>query len=283
MSTYHLMHCKPLQRVHGFSGYLEIIQSIEWGLKQLGHEVTYAENTAVSNAINIVFGAQSVPIEYLKRLPKNSIIFNLEQYRGVSPSFFGKEVHFCAENFEIWEYSSANMHSWQLLGNDNHKLVPISYAPILTRIPKVAEQDIEVLIYGLSGEKRLFAFDELSTHGIVTIFVSGLYGAARDNLISRSKIILNVNLYDYAQIFEIARVSYLLSNSKAVISMVDEDTFIEDDLKTYIKKCNLETLLNECLTLLESDAKRLSYEKMGFDIFQKRDIRETLRGVLANN
>ena len=50
--------------------------------------------------------------------------------------------------------------------------------------------------------------------GANVIPVFGLYGPPRDALIARSKIILNMHLYD-AKVFEIVRVSYLLANLHA--------------------------------------------------------------------
>jgi hypothetical protein len=60
-----------------------------------------------------------------------------------------------------------------------------------------------VLISGLTNELRLNAFNALAKTGLSTVFVCGLYGTARDELISRSKIIANLSLYPEAQIFDI--------------------------------------------------------------------------------
>ena len=101
------------------------------------------------------------------------------------------------------------------------KVVPISYAPILTCIESAANQDIDVLIYGAVGEQRLAVFASLGrllNGGVSAVFASGLYGAARDGLIARSKIVLNINNIPYSKIFEIVRVSWLLANSKAVVA-----------------------------------------------------------------
>ena len=47
-------------------------------------------------------------------------------------------------------------------------------------------------------------------------------GKTRDDLIARSKLVLNVNRYKHARVFEVARVSYLLGHGKAVVSRVVE-------------------------------------------------------------
>src|SRR6185437_15004850 len=59
MTHYHLMHCVPPDpRVHGLNGYKEVIETVAWGLEQLGHKTTYALNHSAQDATNIVFGAQ---------------------------------------------------------------------------------------------------------------------------------------------------------------------------------------------------------------------------------
>jgi hypothetical protein len=78
------MHCVPSDpRVHGLNGYKEVIGTIAWGLEQLGHRATYALNESVRDATNIIFGAHVLPIATLKRLPQDTIIYNLEQMRDV--------------------------------------------------------------------------------------------------------------------------------------------------------------------------------------------------------
>ena len=49
------------------------------------------------------------------------------------------------------------------------------------------------------------------------VVVYGVYGAERDALIARSKIVLNVHFYG-AKVLEVVRLSHLLSNGAFVIS-----------------------------------------------------------------
>ena len=81
----------------------------------------------------------------------------------------------------------------------------ICYAPVLSSIGKAEKQDIDVLIYGAVGKKRLFVFSSLATTERTVVFAYRLYGAGRNNLISRAKIILNVNECHSGRIFEIVR------------------------------------------------------------------------------
>jgi hypothetical protein len=283
MTHYHLLHCVPNSRLHGLHGYKEVVETIAWGLEQFGHHVTYALNESAGDATNIIFGAHVMPIAALKELPHGTIIYNLEQMRDVAAGQIREETRYFAQvpHFEIWDYTPANLPSWRALGRDQVKIVPVGYAPVLSRIPKAPHQDIDVLIYGTSGERRLQTFHALSQRGLSTVFVSGLYGAARDDLISRAKIVLNINLYPQTRIFEIVRVSYLLANKKAVISDLDVNTSIDDDIRPGVMFTrSLQELMDLCTGLLNNDRKRVKQEKLGFSCISQRDIRTILERIL---
>jgi hypothetical protein len=286
MAKYHMMHCVPADpRVHGLNGYKEVIETVAWGLEQLGHQVSYALNQPARDATNIVFGAQVMPIATLKRLPEGTIIYNFEQMRDINAAQIRQEVRYYAQapHFQVWDYTPANVPSWRTLGRPEVKVVPVGYAPILSRIPKAPRQDIDVLIYGMSGERRLQTFHALSQRGLATVFVSGLYGAARDELISRAKVVLNINLYPHTRIFEIVRVSYLLANRKAVVADLDVSTSIDDDIKPAVKLAStLPELLNSCDSLANNDRERTKLEEAGFSCISRRDIKDILKSAVVN-
>jgi hypothetical protein len=275
MANFHLMHCVP-PGLQGPKGYLEIIQSVQWALAQLGHEVTYSLNGFHPSSTNIIFGAHMLPLNVLGQLPRDTIVYNFEQARGLDGQEVRPEVKLIADRFRIWDYSPANLDLWRSLGNTRTKLVPVGFAPILSRIPKAQHQDIDIFIYGTTGEKRLSAFHQLSHEGYQVLFASGIFGEARDELISRSKIILNVNVMDRSRIFEVVRVSYLLANRKAVVAVLDADTVIEPDLLECVSPTDGVGLISACSQLLSDDARRSQLENAGYEIFAKRDLRQIM-------
>jgi len=281
MARFNLMHCLPDPRMHGLNGYREVIDTVAWGLRELGHEVGITLNKAESSATNIVFGAQVLPVDTLRALPKGSIVYNFEQMRGLTPAQMRPEVRFIAQHFGVWEYSRDQLPSWSSLGKFDAKAVPVGYAPILQRIAAADRQDIDVLLYGLSGKGRAEAFHRISQAGLCTVFVSGLYGAARDELIARSKIVLNVNLYERSKIFEIVRVSYLLANRKAVVAVADAQTAVEDDIRPGVRFTRPEKLPVSCLELVADDGARRALEEAGFEAMSRRDIRTILAAALG--
>jgi hypothetical protein len=283
MAHFHLVHCIPDPKMHGLNGYKEVIETVGWGLEQLGHRVTYALNEMAEGAANVVFGAQVMPVSALKKLPRGTIIYNFEQLRDLGAERIREEIRFYAQvpHFAIWDYSAANLPSWRALGRHDVKIVPVGYAPILSRIAKAPVQDIDVLMYGLSGERRLQTFHGLSQLGLSTVFVSGLYGDARDQLISRAKVVLNINLYAQMRIFEIVRVSYLLANKKAVVADLDVNTSVEDDIRAVVKFASAyKEMLDLCARLASDESERTRLEELGFSCISRRDIRHILASAL---
>jgi hypothetical protein len=279
----HLAHVIPSPSLHIFHGYDEIIETIRWGLVSLGYDVTYAVNRPQPNCTNIVFGAQMLRVEELKRLPANTIIYNLEQMADLQPEEIRESLRYCGEHLQVWDYSEFNLPSWRSLNPPREPInVPVGYSAVLSRIPKPANQEIDVLFYGGPGGPRLRIFAELCAKLVKAVFVHGLYGAARDALISNSKLIVNLGQYPQQRIFEIARASYLLANSKAIVSDRSSASKIEPDIENAVRFCPLDQVVQECLNLLDDAAARNKLERDGFEIMSRRDIRTLLAPAIAN-
>jgi hypothetical protein len=286
MTHFNLVHAVG-DGIRGTEAYREVIDSVLWGLRQLGHDATYSVNVCRSQAINILFGGHLLP-ELLMNSPEDTVYYNLEQisgHRQYDQSNPTDTVKLIASRFQIWDYTGANMATWNSL-NPRYavKLVPIGYAPILTRIETAENQDIDVLIYGAVGQQRLAVFANLGrlvNGGLSTVFASGLYGAGRDSLISRSKIVLNVNNISQSKIFEIVRVSYLLANAKAVVADVYPDSYIEADIADGVIFVPTEMIAKTCWDLLADDARRTRLERQAFACITRRDIRLLLAEALT--
>lgn len=279
--NFHIAHMNFGGVYHGLNGYKDIIDTVIWGLESLGHTCQYSESTLSTSHTNIIFGAQTIPLEYLKNLPRQTIIYNFEQMREINKKHMRPQIQFAASHFQIWDYSEANRESWFNLGA-KCRIVPVGYAPVLTKVEKMPDQYIDVLIYGAPGQERLDAFFNLCHAGLVVVFACGLYGNRRDELIARSKIVLNVTLYSQSKIFEIVRTSYLLANKKMVVSVVDADTYIEDDIRSGICTTTANDLVHTCRELLADDERRTALEEKGFAAIKKRDIRQILQSALTD-
>ena len=270
--------------VHGLYGYREVIETLQWGLRDLGYDATVSENQIDATRVNIVLGAQMLADADLRRLPDETIVYNFEQISGATLADLRPEIRTVVERFRIWEYSQGNMATWEKLGS-RHGIVhvPVGWAPVLNRIGRPPRQDVDALIYGTPGRLRLEVFHDLCHHGMTCLFVCGMYGEARDALIARSKLVLNLNVNDRSRIFEIVRVSYLLANSKAVVADLRVGTFVEPDLEAAVAFCPPERIRATCVGLLESEDARLELGNRGREIMERRHISPILTAALEQS
>ena len=263
-------------------GYREVIETLQWGLAQLGHDVTVAFNTFETDRTNIFFGGQMLSDEQLQTVPPDSIFYQLEQMARVPLDHVRPITRTIASRFRIWEYNQENVDTWLKMNPAfAPQLLPISWSPILRRIPRLDNEDIDVLFYGITSPARLTVFDHLCRSGIKSLYACGLYGPLRDSLISRAKIILNLNFYDACRIFESVRVSYLLANEKAVVSDIYPDSIIDPDLKEAVAWAPLPKIAEEIARLLKDDTARRALAARGRAIIERRDIRANLQRVLG--
>ncbi len=279
-------------RVHILSGYQEVTETLLWGLAEIGYDASFTINKLKPHTRNIVFRGDDSPISDLKTFPADTIIYNLEQsYEMYSYTERPKKqrtadrwdryIHI-RKNFEVWDYSHKNISAMLTVDSKMPvKYVPIGFAPILQNIARPQVQDIDVLIYGMPHTYRLEVFQKLGMNWFRCLFVCGLYGQARDELIGRSKIILNLTSHGPESIYPIVRASYLLANRKLVISELCPKLQIEMDILNAVKFCSTEVIHLFCQYWLTNDSERLEAENKGFDIMARRDIRSILSAALG--
>ena len=148
MGVFHIVHVIPDKRLHILNGYNEVIKSIIWGLRCHGHEVTYAVNTHRDYARNIIFGANMAPIDNINMLPADTIIYNSSKCR---PPCQTKHRKISSSTYQInFQYGTIARltlrHGRPSTNTAPCRYVSIGFAPVLCRIRKEEEQDIDILI-----------------------------------------------------------------------------------------------------------------------------------------
>lgn len=247
----------------------EIRDSLSWSLAALGHDVSQTENWfSESGETNLILGAEL--IADFQRLPANTIIYNLEQ---PSHPNMAKVIRMVRESrCRVWDYSLRSVEEWRKLGVSVAH-VPIGWAPTMTRIPRARTQDIDVCFFGWSTPRRRSLITQLESAGLRVYASSSCYGGARDNVISRSKVCLNVH-HDGRDRFEAVRVSYLMSNSCSVVSEYSSDDDEYSDLRRSIAVVPYRLLVDTCASLATDSAthERSVMGASALDSIQKRDF-----------
>ncbi|ORA82688.1 hypothetical protein BST28_03955 [Mycolicibacter kumamotonensis] len=118
--------------------------------------------------------------------------------------------------------------------------------------------------------RRYGVLKDLHDRGLRVKWLTGALGASRDAWIARSKLVLNMHYWD-AKIFEIARVSYLLANKRAVVSERGDDPVLEHELESGVAFADYSDLVDRCVELLGDEDARRELAERGFELFSARD------------
>jgi O-methyltransferase/8-demethyl-8-(2,3-dimethoxy-alpha-L-rhamnosyl)tetracenomycin-C 4'-O-methyltransferase len=276
MADYLISIIRPNGYLHS-SCFQHSAEALNSALRALGHRSAIVENIVDRQATNIIFAAHLLSEAERKMLPGGTIIYNLEQIGSehLTDSYYG-----LAQRYQMWDYSTINMARWaerECLYEP--KLVEIGYAPELTRIVSAPELDIDVLFYGSVNDHRRQILMELEEAGAKVHCAFGVYGKDLDALIARAKIVLNAHFYK-TNLFEIVRVSFLLANSKAVVSEMSPDI---GEYAGVVAAFPTEKLVAGCMEILRDEPRRRELERRGFAYFSQKSQAKILERVLPRD
>ena len=240
----------------------EVLFLLRNSLVSLGYDCLIKPNQMAEDRINILIGYHLLQYgDYLKNY--RYIPFQLEQLDSGNPWYSDNVQQILAAAEDIWDFSEINL---TFLADQGlmAKQVKIGYHPGLEIIPHAGERDIDVLFYGSINERRKELLEDLSEKAGVKV-LQGVFGAERDEMIGRSKIVLNMHYYP-TRILESVRISYLLNNRSFVISEDAADNpYDEVELVT----APYEKLIHRCHYFLRRPAELEAIREKTSEQFKK--------------
>lgn len=254
----------------------EVIESFAAGMHDNGCRIYPAVNELRPGMDNVVFGAHLLPPHQLAKLPDSVILYNFEQLSAES-AWMKKDYLDALASHRCWDYSQRNIEALKALkpaANPRH--VPVGYADCLQRIEPAAVQDIDVLFYGSVNQRRRRILDALTESGLQVVELFGAYGAERDQAIARAKVVLNMHYYD-SRILEAVRLSYLMSNAKAVVSECADDTEVYPHYRDGLSLVSTDNLVEACQALVADESARRQLEKNALKAVQEVSYRDILQ------
>lgn len=258
----------------------EAIEFFFYSLCGLGCDADRSQNELLPGGRNILFCAHLLAANASIALPRNSIVYNTEQIES-GAAFDSSGYRDLLRRHTVWDYSARNVKRLApLLGHARLYHVPVGYVPELTRIERREPPDIDVLFYGSVNERRREVIDRLAAEGVKVHAAYGVYGAERDALIARSRLVLNVHYYP-TNIFEMIRVSYLLANRTAVVSERSPETEIAPELAEAVAFAPYERLVGACLSLLRDEVRRQALAEGAFERFSRLTYRDELAQAMS--
>jgi hypothetical protein len=186
----------------------------------------------------------------LSLLPQNYIVIQLEQTSAEACNWFtAKYTQLMANALEVWDYSLVNYQALKTLTPPPKQIryVPIHYTPsqdILTLKPP-SQRDLDVVFMGSLCPRREKLINDLRLAGLNVYATQSAWGQVREDLLCRTKIVVNLHYYESA-ILETTRLSYLLSNHILVVSESSADKLLDNWYSTYCKIVPTDQLVDTC-------------------------------------
>ena len=198
-------------------------------------------------------------------LPKNFIVIQAEQ---INSRFINtKYLSILAKARSVWDFSGRNVEYFQEKGikvYDIGSRVPMDVfypnSPSMLRHFSGRHKDIDVLFYGAKCPRRENLEKDLKRIGLKTEFrYNNLFRGAREDLIARSKVVLNIHYYVRSSL-ETHRIEYLCSRGKCVVSERSDDHVLDDKYAQSVVFSSMEDMVSSILNMVTCEKKRNSVE-----------------------
>jgi len=222
--------------------------------------------------------------ESRKNIPKDSIIFNLEQLYDQSPLINNQYIDML-RNYSVWDYSLDNI-TWlrknQIIYNVKHVSIGNIQDVPITHLSE-DKKDIDVLFYGSLNDRRMEIYLKLKQRfpDKNIVFEPNVWGEQRNNLIARSKIVLNIHFFE-SKNFEVIHVMHLLANQAFVISEDNLPTAVDNELAKGFVSCSYTNMVDVIGLYLNDPVIRQEISQKGYDIIRSRPQTVALRDALTN-
>ena len=262
--NYNICIIKPKNYPHS-DAFWELAELLTYSLRDLENDVVMCISEIFADRQNILFGAHLLT-DF--DLPPSTIIFNTEQLSNGSEKWVQRIIDL-GKKYIIVDYDDNNIKFLQQNGCKKVHKFQIGFHEKLNRIPRRKNKDIDVLFYGSAKERRRNLLNEISNSGLKVKHLFGVYGAQRDEYISRAKIVLNCHHFE-AKIFEVVRVHYLVNNNIPVVSELHPDTKIEPFWNSIITGVKFENIAAECKRLSIDESIRKQSSEFAFNKFQEK-------------
>ena len=165
--------------------------------------------------------AKYLPQALRRKYPgKKIVVYQLEQLFPGSKWANQHAEKWLRNVDEVWEYDLSNMDYLNRTGFKNIVYRPMTYCEALRDIPE-APKDIDILFYGYPTRRRLEIMGSLMEHTWTKyslVWATGVTGERLRDMVSRSKVVLNVHAFMENCRQEQVRMFYPVINGSCVVS-----------------------------------------------------------------
>lgn len=198
-------------------------------------------------------------------LPKNFIVVQAEQINSkfINPKYLST----LSKARRVWDFSGRNVSYFEEKGikvYDIGSRVPMDVfypnSPSMLRHFSGRKKDIDVLFYGARCPRRENLQKTLNKSGLKTEFrYNNLFRGAREDLIARSKVVLNIHYYIPSSL-ETHRIEYLCSRGKCVVSERSDDRILDEKYARSVVFSSMNNMVSSILSVITCEKTRNSVE-----------------------
>lgn len=274
-------------------------------------EELYSNDTNYDDCIVILGYNLGKNIDYYRtEYPKKKIIvYQLEQLFNYNTNWFDPKSKsslikqrtshikkWLDECDEIWDYDLSNKWFLENIGYNKVKFVPLKSCESLKVITNKTTPKYDILFYGSLNKKRFDFLKKLSKKFNLVVIGDNFnvdvvelqqaninilpkdFTINLDEIISNSKIILNLHFYE-SSIQEQVRLFYLLINNKCVVSEISKKNYFGDLIHEFKDYNELESTITDLLT----NDKWSEISKSVSTRFKNRELNNIKLGVSYNS
>jgi len=222
-----------------------------------GNNIEIAYNiTGDDKDIYIILGAHRFDI------PRSNKVIIVQTEQLDSKWFTSNYIRKLKDSMFVWDFSPRNVIELKKRYN-----LPIFYLPmriplsVFLNDPWTIQEDIDVLFFGAFHKRRKLFEDHIrmSLKCKKIIFrYNDLFGDEREDLIKRSKIVLNIHYWKNSSLAT-HRIENLCSKGKCIISEKSSDNLLDNEYKDSIEFVDIDDVVSMVLKiklLLNNSSKR---------------------------
>lgn len=261
----------------------DLVRMISYGLEELGHTCTLTRNTPEKEAINILLGvhhlATTEAVDDLLDSKWPYVVYQTEIVQGRAINQVALEDRFekvllplLRGASAVWDTSEESLVALRELGI-GAEMLRFGHCKRLEEIRHREKRDLDFLFYGSVTERRRRILDELARLGYRVKVVFDDAALFRNDLISRSEVVLSMRQSDAMAHLPQARILYLVNNGALVVGETGlgqaplEDLFVHCAPEEFIERCRQ----------IRADPNRYALAKT----FQERFRARPMSGCLA--
>jgi hypothetical protein len=228
--------------------FADVVESLCWGLRQLGHDPEAATYPRPGVRNIILAPHLLLAIDEEVRIEPGTIVYNGEPLW--SPLFVRSLRLLGNPKAEVWDYSRTTTKALADIGIAA-RTVPYAWSPATSLVPLAEPRTVDVLFVGSRSPRRdrilskLAAVPELSTH---TLF--GVYGDVCRQWLARSKVALNVHYWPEGGCEDLR----LLAANSMLCASVSEGEPDEPYKRPWAKWAPYDQIAEECVYQAKSGA-----------------------------